>query len=200
LKGFTSENNELNSMNRRQYLAASGLVAVGTAGCTAVRGETHLSPEDVISHGSSVVVPFSHDGEDVLRFQLDKQFPVDEERSYYPFFISTLQPAGNQIDSLRLRFRSPPHGGSPAGISLREGDHAHKATLSQDEPNPSITILDLPDTADIGQASVKVNLLLEGDHDQEPQELWIQVEAALSSNSLLGADYSAAGDFTVEFP
>lgn len=189
-------------MKRRQYLAASGLVAVSTAGCTAVRGEIQLRPDDVIEHGRSVVLPFSDDGEDVLRFQLDKQFTDDGRRDYYPFFISTLQPAGDQIDSLRLKFRSPPHTGgfSPAGISLREADHAHKATLSRDEDNPSTTILDLPETTDIGQASVKVNLLLEGDHEQNPQELWMRVDAELSSNSLLGTDYSATEDLTVEFP
>lgn len=189
-------------MRRRQYLAVSGLVAVSTAGCTAVRGETQLRAGDVVEHGGSVVLPFSDDGEDVLRFQLDKQFTGDERRDHYPFFISTLQPAGNQIDSLRVTFRSPPHTGgySPAGISLREDDHAHKATLSQDGDNPSTTILDLPDTTAIGQASVKVNLLLEGDHGQNPQELWMGVEAELSSHSLLGTDYSATEDLTVEFP
>ena len=189
-------------MNRRQYLATSGLIAVGTAGCTAVGGETHLTPEDVIEHGSSVVLPFSDDGVDVLRIQLDKQFSGDDKREYYPFFVSTLQPAGDQIETLSIKFRSPPHtaGFSPAGISLRADAHAHKARLSQDGDNLSTTILELPDTTAIGQASVRVNLLLEGDLDQTPQELWIRVEAVLSSNSLLEPDYSATGELTVEFP
>lgn len=190
-------------MNRRQYLTASGLLAVSTAGCTAaVGGETHLTPEDVIKHEGSVVLPFSDDGEDVLRIQLDKQFSGDETREYYPFFISTLQPAGDQIDSLRFQFRSPPHTGgfSPAGIALREDAHAHKATLSQDGDNPSTSIVDLPDIGDIGRASVRVNLLLEHNSEQASQELWIKVEASLSSDSLLGTDYSATGDLTVEFP
>ncbi len=189
-------------MNRRQYLSVTGLVAVSTAGCTGVSGETHLTPDDVIEHGPSIVLPFSDDGDDVLRIQLNKQFTGDEQRDYYPFSVSTLQPKGDQIDSLRLEFRSPPHtsGFSPAGVSLREDAHAHKATLSQDGDDPSTTILDLPDTADIGRASVKVNLLLEGDDEQDSQQLWIRAEAALSSDSLLGSDYSATGDVTVEFP
>jgi len=187
-------------MNRRQYLAASGLVA--TAGCTTVGSETQLTPEDVIEHGSSVVFPFTDDGEDVLRFQLDKQFTGDEARVYYPFFISTLQPAGDRIDSLHLEFRSPPHtdGFSPAGISLREDAHAHKATLSRDGDDPSTTILDLSDTTDIGRASVRVDLLLEDDPERSPQDLWMGVEATLSSDGLLAGGYTATGDLTVEFP
>ena len=189
-------------MNRREYLAASGVLAVGTAGCTAVEGETHLTPEDVIEHGGSVVLPFSDAGDDVLRFQFDKQFSGDEFREYYPFFISTLQPSGDRIDSLRVEFRSPAHtaGFSPAGIALREDAHAHKAALSQDGDDPSITILDLPDTTDIGRSSVRVNFLLEGDTEQAPQELQMNIQASLSSTGLLGTDYNARGDLTVEFP
>lgn len=189
-------------MNRRQYLAAGGLVAVGTAGCTAVRGETHLTPDDVIEHGTSIVLPFSDNDEDILRIQFDKHFTDDDKREYYPFVISTLQPAGEQIDSLRLKFRSPPvtAGFSPAGIYVREDGHAHKGKLSQDGDDPSTTVLDLPDTTDIGQGSVVLTLLLAGDHKQTPQKLWMGIEAELSSDSLLGTEYSATGDLTVEFP
>ena len=185
-------------MNRRQYLSAT--VAVVTAGCTGMSSETHLTPGDASEHGSSAVLPFSDGDDDVLRIQFDKQFTGDEKRDYYPFFISTLQPNGDRIDSLRLEFRSPPHtsGFSPAGIALREDAHAHKATLSQDGDDPSRTVLDLPDTTDIGRGSVKVNLLLEG--DREPQQLWIRAEATLSSDGLLGSNYSATGELTVAFP
>lgn len=188
-------------MNRRKYLVASGLVAASTAGCTAVTRETHLTADEKVEHGRSAVLPFSDNGEDVLRVQLNKQFSGDENRIYYPFFISTLQPDGHLIDSLRLEFRSPPHtsGFSPAGIALREDGHAHKATLSQDGDDPSTTVIDLPDTTSIGQASVVVNLLFEGD-PVEPQQLLIQAEADLSSDSPIGTDYSATGDLTVEFP
>ena len=190
------------NMNRRRFLAASGGVAVSTSGCTAVRGERQLTTEDVIEHESSVVLPFTDGGEDVLQIQLDKQYTGDEQRGYYPFSISTLQPAGDRIDTLHFEFRSPPHtdGFSPAGISLREDAHAHKARLSRDGDDPSTTILALPDTTEIGRASVKVDLLLEGDHERDSQELWIRVEAVLSSDSPLGTDYEASGDLTVEFP
>ncbi|WP_337652752.1 hypothetical protein [Halomontanus rarus] len=189
-------------MNRRQYLATGGLIAVPLAGCTTVGGETRLTAGDVIEDGGSVVLPFSENGEDVLRIQFQKQFTGDEKREYYPFFVASWQPDGVRLDSLQLEFRSPPHtaGFSPAGISLREDAHAHKATLSQDGDNPSTTILDMPDTTDIGHGSVKVDLLLTTDREQDPQELWIGTEATLSTDSFWGTDYSATGDFTVEFP
>ena len=187
-------------MNRRTYIVVSGLVAASTAGCTAVNREAHLTADEIIEHGTSAVLPFRDDGKDVLRLQLDKQFPGDEKRDYYPVVISTLQPGGHLIDSLRLEFRSPPHTSSfsPAGIALREDGHANKATISQDSDDPSTTVIHLPDTTDIGQASVVVNLLFEG--DQDPQQFWINAEADLSSDSLLGTDYRATGDLTVEFP
>lgn len=189
-------------MNRREYVAFGGLVAATTAGCTVISGEINLTADEVVEHDRSLVLPFSHDDEDLLRIQLNKQFTGDEKRAYYPFSISTLQPAGNQIDSLRLKFRSQPHSSdfSPAGLALKEDHHAHMATLSQDGDDPSTTVLDLPDTASIGQGSVVVNLLLGGDHAEEPQQLWIRAEATLGSDSLLGTDYSATGDVTVRFP
>ena len=189
-------------MNRRKYLVASGLVAASIAGCTGVDREAHLTADEMVKHGTSVVLPFRDDGEDILRLQIDKQFTGDENREYYPFFVSTLQPDGHQIDSLRLKFRSPPHtsGFSPAGIALREDGHAHKATLSQHGEDPSTTLIELPDTADIGEGSLVVNLLLEGNHAEDPQHLWINIGAELSSNGLLGTDYSATGDLTVGFP
>ncbi len=189
-------------MNRRKYLVVSGLVAASTGGCTAVNRETHLTAGKIIEHGKSAVLPFRDDGEDILRLQIDKQYTGDEKRDYYPFFISTLQPDGHQLDSLRLKFRSPPHssGFSPAGIALREDGDANKATLSQDGDDPSTTVIDLPDTTDIGQASVVIHLLFAGHHAESPQQLWMNAEAELSSDSLLGTDYSATGDFTLEFP
>lgn len=189
-------------MHRRSYLVASGVVVASTAGCTAINRETHLTADEIVEHGTSIVLPFSDDGEEKLRLQFDKQFTGDENRDYYPFFISTLQPDGQQIDSLRLKFRSPPHssGFSPAGIALREDGHADMATLFQDGNDPSTTVIDLPDTADVGQGSAVINLLFEGNHDEAPQRLWIQVQAVLSSDSRLGTEYSATGDLTVAFP
>jgi len=188
-------------MNRRQYLAASGLMAVPLAGCTSVGGETRLTADDVIEDDGGVVLPFSENGEDLFRIQFQKQFTDDEKREYYPFFVTSWQPDGIRLDSLRLKFRSPPStaGFSPAGISLREGDHAYKATLSQDGDNPSTTILDMPDTTGIGHGSVKTDFLLAGDHEQNPQELWIGTEAALSDDGFWRTNYSATGDFTVGF-
>ena len=77
-------------MNRRTYLVASGLVAASTAGCSGVNRETHLTAGEIVEHGRSVVLPFRDDGEDKFRLQIDKQFTGDENRDYYPFFISTL--------------------------------------------------------------------------------------------------------------
>ena len=172
------------------------------AGCTAMARETHLTPEEPIEHGTSLVLPFTENGEDVLRLQLDKQFTDEKARSYYPFFISTLQPAGDDIKSLTLQFRSPAHplSDSPAGIALRDDAHAYKAELLQDNDDPSTTILSLPDISEIGQASVRLNLLLERDHEQDPQELWIGVSADLSSEGLVGTHYRASGELTVAFP
>ncbi|SDC39417.1 hypothetical protein [Natrinema hispanicum] len=189
-------------MIRRNYLAASGLLTVGIAGCTRVRGETQLTADDVVADDSSATLPFETDGEDVLSIQLQKQFLDGEKREYYPFYVSSWQRDGVRLDSLRLEFRSPPYtsGFSPAGISLQADAHAHKATLSRDEDDPSTTILNVLETTDIGHGSVVVQLLLSADHTQDPQKLWIGAEATLSSDSLLGADYRATGDVTVEFP
>ncbi|ELZ17098.1 hypothetical protein C476_16215 [Natrinema limicola JCM 13563] len=156
----------------------------------------------MIEDDGSVILPFSENGEDVFRIQFQKQFIDDEKREYYPFFVASWQPAGIRLDSLRLEFRSPPYtaGFSPAGISLREDAHAYKATLSQDGDDPSTTILDMPDTTDIGRGSVRANLLLAGAHEQNPQELWIGTEATLSDDGFWRTEYSATGDFTVEFP
>ena len=189
-------------MIRRDYLAASGLLTVGVAGCTGVKGKTQLTPEDVVTDSSSSILPFSKGGEHVLNIQFQKQFHNDEKPEYYPFYISSWQRDGVRLDSLRLEFRSPPYTGgySPAGISLREGAHAYKATLSQDGDDPSTTILDMPDTTDIGRGSVKADLLLAVDHEQDPQELWIGTEATLSDDGFWRTEYSATGDFAVEFP
>ena len=193
---------EVDDMIRRDYLTASGLLTVGVAGCTGVKGKTQLTPEDVVTDSSSSILTFSKGGEHVLNIQFQKQFHNDEKPEYYPFYISSWQRDGVRLDSLRLEFRSPPYTGgySPAGISLREDAHAHKATLSRDGDDPSTTILDLSDTTDIGHGSVVVDLLLSADHAQNPQELWIGTEATLSSDSFLEADYRATGDFTVKFP
>lgn len=189
-------------MNRRRYLAAAGLMAVPLAGCTTVSGETRLTADEVIEDGRSVVLPFSEDGEDVLRIQVRKQFTDDKTRGYYGFYVTSWQPDGVRLDSLQLKFRSPPYtaGFSPAGIALREDAHAHKATLSQDGDDPSTTVLDMPDTTDIGYGSVRANLLLAIDHEQDPQELWIGTEATLSDDSFWSGNYIATGDVTVEFP
>ncbi len=189
-------------MNRRRYLATSGLMTIPLAGCTTVGGETPLTADDVIEDDGSVILPFSENGENVLRVQFQKQFTDDGKREYYPFFIASWQPDGIRLDSLRLKFRSPPYtaGFSPAGISLREEAHAYKATLSQDGDDPSTTILDMADTTDIGRGSVRMDLLLAVDHEQDPQELWIGTEATLSDDGFWGTDYSATGNFTVEFP
>ncbi|WP_254525570.1 hypothetical protein [Natrinema caseinilyticum] len=72
-------------MNRRQYLASTGLIAIPVAGCTTVGGETQLIAGDVIEDGGSVILPFSENGEDVLRIQFQKQITADEKREYYPF-------------------------------------------------------------------------------------------------------------------
>ena len=147
-------------------------------------------------------INFEEDGEDVLKVQLLKQFSGDDRLEYYPFLVASWQRDGVRLDALRLKFRSPPITGgfSPAGISLREDAHAHKATLSRHGDDPSTTILELPDTSDIGHGSVSVRLLLAGDRSQDPQELWIRAEGALSSDEILGGDYRASGEFTVEVP
>jgi len=177
-------------------------MTIPLAGCTTVGSEIRLTADHVIEDDGSVVLPFSENGEDVLKIQFQKQFPDDEKREYYPFFVASWQPDGIRLDSLRLKFRSPPYtaGFSPAGISLREGAHAYKATLSQDGDDPSTTILDMPNTTGIGRGSVKADLLLAGDHEQDPQELWIGTEATLSNNGFWRTEYSAIGDFTAEFP
>lgn len=189
-------------MRRRHYLAASAVVAGSLAGCAGVRGETPLIAEEPIKDGSSAVLPFTADGEDVFKVQLQKQVTNGDERTYFPFFIASWQRDEVMIDSLRLTFRSPPmtSGFTPAGIALREGGHADRATLSRDGEDPSVTIVDLPDTADIGGGSVRVDLLLERDAGQDPQELRIGSTAALSSDGLFGTDYHASGEMTVEFP
>ena len=52
--------------------------------------EAHLTVDEMVEHGTSTVLPFRDDGEDKFRLQIDKQFTGDENRDYYPFFISTL--------------------------------------------------------------------------------------------------------------
>ena len=171
------------------------------AGCTVLGGDTKLIGDT--SEEDSSVLTFTDDGETVLKIQLVKQFSDDEFREYFPFFIASWQPDGIRIDSLELRFRSIPRSSSgftPAGISLREGAHAHMATLSRVDGHPSTTVIDLPDTTAIGDGSVRIDLLLKGDPLQEPQELWIQAKATLSSDGTFGEAYEVRGDYTVKFP
>ena len=191
----------LDVVNRRRYLAFSAVASGVLAGCTSVRGETPLASESEVED-TSAVIRFRDDGEEILRVQLQKQHRGEERRDYYPFWIATWQPEGVEVSSIRYEFRSPSYtsGFSPAGISLREDGHAKYATLSQDGDDPSTTVLDLPDVTEIGRGSVKVDLLLTDDPQQDPQELWIGAEAELSADGLLGSSYSATGDVTVEFP
>lgn len=188
-------------MKRRRYLATSVAIAGLTAGCASVRGETPLAAEEAVDR-TSAALRFAEDGKDVLKVQLQKLFTDDERREYYPFRISTWQREGVRLSSLRLAFRSPPHssGFSPAGIHLSEDGHAGAATLTRDGDDPSTTILDVPDVGDIGRGSVVVRLLLSDDRTRDPQELWVRVEAALSTDGIVGPRYSASGDLTVEFP
>jgi len=58
----------------------------------------------------------------------------------------------------------------------------------------------MPDTTDIGYGSVKMDLLLAGDYEQDTQELWIGIEATLSDDGFWRTEYSATGVFTVDFP
>lgn len=189
-------------MRRRQYLAVGTVLAGSVAGCSGVQGETPLAADEPIVDDSSAVLPFTADGEDVFKVQLQKQFTGDEPRTYYPFFIASWQRDGVSIDSFRLSFRSPPATAAfvPAGIALREGGHADRATLSRDGEDPSETVVELPDTTDIGGGSVRVDLLLERDDRQVPQELRIGAVAGLSADGLFGSDYRASGELTVEFP
>ena len=192
-------------MLRRQYLALSAAIVGTTAGCSSVRGERSLVSDEEIDDTSALLLfrESRTDGNDVLNVHLQKQFTDAEPREYYPFWIAaTRQREDVRVSSLRLTFRSPPRvsGFSPAGIHLREDGHAEKATLYQHGDNPSTTVLDLPDIDDIGRGSVVANLLLTGDQTQDPQELWMRVEAILSTDSVTEPDYSATGDITVEFP
>lgn len=191
-------------MLRRYYLALSAGIAGATAGCASVRGGTSLVSDEEIDDASALLRfrKSDEEGKDVLKVHVQKQFTGKEEKKYYPFRVSTWQRGDVKLSSLRLKFRSPPHasGFSPAGIHLREDGHAEKATLYRDDDDPSTTVLELPDIGDIGHGSVIVRLLLSGDHTQDPQELWIRVEADLSTDSIKETDYSATGDTTVEFP
>lgn len=187
-------------MNRRKYLAFSGTMTAAVAGCTALGRGRKITGDP--SDEDSSVLAFTEEDEPILRIQLTKQFSDDVEREYYPFFIASWQPDGVQLDSLELRFRSPPNsaGFIPAGISLQEGAHADKATLAREEVDPSTTIVDLPETSDIGRGSVRIDLLLRGDQTQNPQELWIQAKATLSSEGFFGSEYDVRGDYTIAFP
>lgn len=188
-------------MERRHYLALGTTLVGATAGCTFARDEVRLAADDE-HDDSSALLRFSEDGEEVLTVTLQKQFTGDDRREYYPFRISTWQRDGLGLASLRLEFRSPPHasGFSPAGIHLREDGHADRATLARDGDDPSTTVLDMPDVADIGHGSVVVRLLLSADRTRDPQELWTRVEATLSADGVVGAAYRATGDVTVAFP
>ena len=187
-------------MNRRAYLALGGIVAASTAGCAGVSGRTPLKGDEAIDERSAILT-FEADDEVVLKIQLVKQYSPGESREHYPFYVATWQPSDVLLESLELRFQSSQSGGfSPAGISLREGAHAHYATLSQHDLHPSRTILALPDTAAIGGGSVKVNLLFDGQARDAPSSLWVRADANLTSSGFLGTDYRAVDDMSVEFP
>ena len=187
-------------MQRRTYLALSAGVAGAAAGCMSASGETSLLPnEDIDDSGGTL--RFSEDGEDVFTVRLQHQFTDPDEHEYYPFRVSTWQADDLTLDSWRLQFRSPPQASaySRAGIYLREDAHAHLATLSQDGEDPSITVLDLPETSSIGEGTVTVRLLLAADPSQDPHELWMHVEAVLEGNGLLDGSYTADGHITIPF-
>ena len=189
-------------MDRRHFLSISGVAAAGgLAGCTAYGRPAKLTGE-LDEEGRNTILRFPKDGEDVLRVQVIRQYADDAELAHYPFFIATWQPDGIRVDSLELHFRSPSHtdGFTPAGISLREGAHAAYATIRRDDPDPSTTIVNLPDTEDIGQGSVRVDLLLARDTQQDPQELWIRADASLSGDGFIRDGYRARGQFTMTVP
>lgn len=189
-------------MNRRTLLTAVIGCGVGTvAGCTSVGGKTPLAHEEQ-SDEAGALLRFSENDDDVMTLQLQEQYLDEREREYYPFRISTWQPDGVRLSSLRLEFRSPPRssGFSPAGIHLREEDHAGYVELHRDSDDPSTTVLEMPDVADIGHGSVSVHILLSGDDARDQQELWMGVEAGLSSEGLVGTEYSANGETTLEVP
>lgn len=188
-------------MNRRHYLALSTAVSGTLAGCTVLRSTPALAATEEIDERNALL-RFQAANEDVLTVNLKKLFLDRETREYYPFRVSTWQRDGVELSSLQLRFRSPPHssGFSPAGIALREGSHADRATLSQEGDDPSTTVVDMPDLAGIGHATVDIGFLLTADHEQDPQRLWMRCEASLSADSLRRSGYRADGDLTVAFP
>ncbi|WP_226007780.1 hypothetical protein [Natrinema salinisoli] len=191
-------------MDRRRYLALSAVISGTTAGCTSVGGKTSLSSntETNDSHGLLRFRKDNETGEEIARVQIVKLSINDEERDHYPFRISTWQQEGIRLSSLRLKFRSPPYepGFSPPGIYLREGHHAEKADLYRDEDDSSTTVVDLPDTSDIGDGSISLQFLLTGDQTQDPQQLFVGAEASLSTDDIIETGYSATGDITIEFP
>jgi len=52
-------------------------MTIPLAGCTTVESEIRLTADDVIEDDGSVVLPFSENGEDVLRIQFQKRFTDD---------------------------------------------------------------------------------------------------------------------------
>lgn len=189
-------------MDRRAYLATGALVAGTTAGCTLFRERKQLRADAPDDSGVRVVLPFTSNGEDVLRVELVKQDAPREEPVYYPFIITMWRRDDVWLDDLRFSFRSPPDadGISPAGIALRDAGRQHAATFRQTRADPSTTVLDIPNTTDIEGDSLTFQLLLASDPRQSPQELWVRVEAELSSREFVGPLFEAQGEMTVEFP
>ena len=187
-------------MKRRQWLAVSGVLAGSVAGCTGLGRTVELTPEEPPEDSTNL--GFYDANEERFRLQVIQQGPDDPEAAFYRFFMATWQPDGTRVDSLTLRFRSPPtsSGYNPAGISLNEGAHADRATIYQEDEDPSTTVIELADTTDIGRGSVRVDCVLEGDREDGPQQLWIGTEATCSADGLLETTYRASGALTVTFP
>lgn len=187
-------------MRRRAVLAATGAAVGSLAGCTAVTGERRLSGDDEVDDRTAVI-HFSEDGETLFRLQIVKQFPGEEARTYYPFSVTTWQEDGLRLDSLTLEFRPAPNSGSTApGIHLREDAHADRVSMSQTDAVPPSTVLELADTSEIGDGSVRVNLLAAADERDGSHGVSVRTAAELSSTGLLGPDYTADDQLWLRFP
>lgn len=183
---------------RRRLLGATGAAAATTlTGCSVLPARTLDDPEREVE-SRSAVLDYHDDGERIAEVAvIDKWGNADRWR--YPLRTLIWHAEDTTLERLEYTFRPVGTGRAPEFYLQRPGGHPWEPIRFSRTEGGNGAVLSIPDLGIQGRGSVTLEFIVRV-HDEEPLDLRVDVDAALSSDGLLGRDYRIEGSIERTLP
>lgn len=184
--------------SRRRLLAATGAAATTSlAGCSVLPTRTLDDPQREADDRATHLV-YSVDDDRMAEVSIRERWG-SRHRWRYPLRTLVWHREDTTLERLEYTFRPLGPRRAPEFYLQRPGGNPWEPIRFARAEDGDGTVLEIPDLGAMGEGTVGLELIVEV-HDEEPLDLRIDVEAALSSDGLLGRDYRIEGSVERTIP